>query len=105
MTTATDDGGGWADAPPRERPRNRYPWGSIVTELRSNPGSWKVMIEDAPVSTAVAIRENKIKDLRADDGFFAVRVRESYVPEGERPSQRRGKLWMAFIKYQDEEKN
>jgi hypothetical protein len=61
------------DPPPRVQRRGaRYDWTYIVEELRKNPDEWALVLEQAPRSTAQALRRGRIAAVRPPQHFRIV---------------------------------
>lgn len=73
----------WADRPPaRSRGTGKYDWEEIVGRLKSRPGEWLLIDEDATLSLQSAIRKRKMVALRDDDWDFKVSVRDTNKEAG-----------------------
>lgn len=73
----------WAERPPaRPRGTGKYDWVDIVDRLKSRPGEWLLVDDEATLSLQSAIRKRRMVALRDDAWDFKVSVRDTNKEAG-----------------------
>jgi hypothetical protein len=73
----------WREQPPAtSRGTGKYDWVEITERLKSKPGEWLLIDDNATLSLQSAIRKRRMVALRDDAWKFRVSVRETNQEKG-----------------------
>ena len=69
----------WSSVPPAAKggPRGKYDWPEIVRKLKSRPGEWLLIDDEASRSLSSAIKARKMTALQDPDWTFDVQTRNN----------------------------
>jgi len=87
----------WASEPPpvTVARRGRFDWEQIASDLRSRPGEWLLIADDAGLGVYSAIKRDKMSDLRSDEWEYTAATRNNNRETGT------CELWMSAVKRED----